>query len=447
MRKGSEKEGKSFFVFLRRSRLMKGLVLMIVLVLVLVLAKKPRQKVVTLQPLLAREIEDSVAEPSGATFCASTSSLFLICDRTSVCGGVFEMDMEGSLLRNWLFPRKHKDVEAVACDDFNKRLYIAEEGHMRVTSFVLPRLDDPTSFGRLLNEESGEEELFLIEQAQFPIDIEVRRLSTSEKVTDRYLKAFREPYLKPHDDPDDIPGLEGLTWDPIGQGFLIANEKEPPLIMFVPFHEGTVERAVITEYSKDLSGLAFDEELGLLWVLSDKSEQVFLTDTTGKDVLDYWDLPMENPEGIAIDNTANPPLMYIVTDPSSPHGKQYVSAVFKFIKPVQGTGNSYFNASQPPLLDSQSCDGCEQVWEDAESTLDAGLHSKPLLHEGFSLIRWGSALVIGVMLLLVSGIVLLFRVRTARSSPPAEAEDTSVDLIGISLEDFVGSSFTDPSDD
>ena len=139
MRKGSEKEGKSFFVFLRRSRLMKGLVLMIVLVLVLVLAKKPRQKVVTLQPLLAREIEDSVAEPSGATFCASTSSLFLICDRTSVCGGVFEMDMEGSLLRNWLFPRKHKDVEAVACDDFNKRLYIAEEGHMRVTSFVLDR--------------------------------------------------------------------------------------------------------------------------------------------------------------------------------------------------------------------------------------------------------------------------------------------------------------------
>ena len=79
-------------------------------------------------------------------------------------------------------------------------------------------------------------------------------------------------------------------------------------------------------------------------------------------VFDYWDLPVSNPEGVAIDNSQDPPLLIITTDPSSPHGTGYIPALFVFVKPNIGEGLTFHNASNLPTRHEVYCDGCDEVF-------------------------------------------------------------------------------------
>jgi len=67
--------------------------------------------------------------------------------------------------------------------------------------------------------------------------------------------------------------------------------------------------------------------------------------------------------GIAIDNTQNPPMLYIATDPSAPRGPSYVPALFTFVKPSIGEGLVYYDPKNPPPYEPQPCDGCQEVWD------------------------------------------------------------------------------------
>ena len=69
--------------------------------------------------------------------------------------------------------------------------------------------------------------------------------------------------------------------------------------------------------------------------------RLFLTDLSGSFVIDSWDIHTHNPEGIAVNNDKNE--MYIVTDPSSPHGVQYVSAFIVIDIPEMGSGYASYN--------------------------------------------------------------------------------------------------------
>jgi len=291
-----------------------------------------------LNPLSAKDIGSFVKEPSGASFSELTGSLWVICDKPS-CHFIYEMDTEGVPIREWKFKKDtHDDIEAVAVDDEKQLIYIAEEGYMRVTSFLLPQLRNSTSFKK----DGSDYEL--IEINQIPVDID----------------AIRSLYYT--EDPTDRPGLEGMTINTKNNTIIVANEKEPPLIVHINATTGEIFYVTHLSYSVDLSGLNYDPVLDLLWVLSDKDQRVFLTDLFGETVLDYWDLPMENAEGIAIDNNQDPALMYIVTDPSSPHGKQYIPALFIFTKPVLGTGLN-FGKNIPPAVE---CDGCSSLYAELE---------------------------------------------------------------------------------
>lgn len=143
--------------------------------------------------------------------------------------------------------------------------------------------------------------------------------------------------------------------------FKVANEKDPAMIVTVSLDGNLLYHEEI-DYADDLSGLAYDSELDLLWVLSDQNEQVFLTNLNGTIIYDYWDLSIVNPEGIAINNLVYPPEMYIVSDPSSPHGKQYISSLFVFTKPLNGTGLNYYDKHNPEP-ETIYCDGCEEIYE------------------------------------------------------------------------------------
>lgn len=95
--------------------------------------------------------------------------------------------------------------------------------------------------------------------------------------------------------------------------------------------------------------------------------RVFLTDLTGTIIYDYWDLPVENPEGIAINNDVDPPMLYIATDPSAPSGPQYVPLVLGFYKPKNGTGYVYWDQKHLPdyVTNPPPCHGCHKVFEEA----------------------------------------------------------------------------------
>eukprot|EP00012_Vannella_robusta_P002789 CAMPEP_0206186580 /NCGR_PEP_ID=MMETSP0166-20121206/2487_1 /ASSEMBLY_ACC=CAM_ASM_000260 /TAXON_ID=95228 /ORGANISM="Vannella robusta, Strain DIVA3 518/3/11/1/6" /LENGTH=406 /DNA_ID=CAMNT_0053601991 /DNA_START=95 /DNA_END=1315 /DNA_ORIENTATION=+ len=287
-----------------------------------------------LQPFKARIIH-SAGEPSGITYCTSTGTLWIISDSNS---RIYEADLEGNIITEWFFT-SHHDVEAVTCDDANQLIYIAEEGKMTITSFVLPRTTDKSTY------HVSSKKPFLKPVSSFYVDLQGIRST------------------KP-----DLPGLEGLTWVPSHDLFIAAVEKKPSLLLTIS-KEGDLKEAQKTNFSGDLSGVAYDDELDKLWVLSDKSERVFLTDITGKHIYDYWDLPVENPEGIVINNNVTPPTLYIVTDPSSPKGKQYIPGMFFFTKPTQGTGLRYYNGNDPSPAKVQ-CDGCEEVWKAADKVVN-----------------------------------------------------------------------------
>jgi hypothetical protein len=95
--------------------------------------------------------------------------------------------------------------------------------------------------------------------------------------------------------------------------------------------------------------------------------RVFLTDPTGVTVYDSRDLPTTNPEGIAINNNATKPMMYVNTDPSAPSGPQYLPLLFGFYKPINGTGYSHYGKGHLPdyVTNPPPCDGCKEVYNQA----------------------------------------------------------------------------------
>jgi len=275
-----------------------------------------------LPPIQGHIVAPEIKEPSGLTYCESTGTLYCICDKGS-CHYIYEVSPEGELLGKHGFNKSYTDIESVACDDVNKLIYIGEEGAHRIHSFYLP------------NRDNHDEDLEEVGQ-------------------------FR---IEPASD-DTRSGLEGMTVDTTRNVLYITNEKHPKVLYTVQ-PDGTILDMSYPDFdSGDLSGVCYDNALDLIWYLSDQKERLYVADLTGTIVYDYWDLPMQNPEGIAIDNTKEPPLLYIATDPSAPTGPSYVPALFMFAKPEIGTGLVYHDEANPPeyALNSPPCDGCDAVW-------------------------------------------------------------------------------------
>lgn len=96
----------------------------------------------------------------------------------------------------------------------------------------------------------------------------------------------------------------------------------------------------------------------LIWLIT----RVYVADVTASVVHDYWSIPLTNGEGIAIDYTVTPPLLYITTDPSSPRGAPYQPLLAAFLLPEVGTGYMYPDVPwNPPDV---TCDGCHTAYEE-----------------------------------------------------------------------------------
>jgi len=105
-------------------------------------------------------------------------------------------------------------------------------------------------------------------------------------------------------------GLEGITYDPKVKRFYIVNEKKPRLL--IALDENLVElRRDTINFSKDVSGIFFDENDNTLWILSDESQRIYKTDLSGNPIEEFK-IRITQPEGITINKARTK--LYIVSD-------------------------------------------------------------------------------------------------------------------------------------
>merc|ERR1712137_349549 len=299
------------------------------------------RKIQPLQPVEAALVGDVLSEPSGLTFCNTTQHLYAICDHAH-CNYIYEITPSGNVIQRFQFPDSLGDIETVACDDINKLIYVAEERKHMVHSFRLP--NGPGSY--MIEEDS--ENPYLIKVNSF----------------------FIEPASN-----DGKSGLEGMTVDTKRNIIYLANEKHPK-VFYTVRPDGSVMGMSYPDFSGDLSGMDYDEKLDLIWIVSDQSERLFVTNLAGTIAYDYWDLPMQNPEGVAVDNSHDPPMIYITTDPSAASGPRYVPAIFSFAKPEIGSGLVYYDPQNPPPYPDVDCLGCSTVYAAVEEQSEEYRHQK-----------------------------------------------------------------------
>ncbi len=105
-------------------------------------------------------------------------------------------------------------------------------------------------------------------------------------------------------------GLEGITFNPTNKHFYVLNEKYPRLFIDLDSNFTIVNKIKIN-FAKDLSGLFFDKANNKIWLVSDESKSIVITNTSGKMIKKYKiDIPQM--EGITVD--AKNGKIYLVSD-------------------------------------------------------------------------------------------------------------------------------------
>ena len=105
-------------------------------------------------------------------------------------------------------------------------------------------------------------------------------------------------------------GLEGITYNENTKHFYIVNEKDPPLIIELDGDLNEVRRDTI-KFAADVSGIFYDENDNMLWILSDEDQMVVKTDLE-LNIITKFKLSVIQPEGITVNSTGD--RMYIISD-------------------------------------------------------------------------------------------------------------------------------------
>ena len=105
-------------------------------------------------------------------------------------------------------------------------------------------------------------------------------------------------------------GLEGITYNESIKHFYIVNEKNPPLVIELDGDLNEVRRDTI-KFAVDVSGIFYDENDGLLWILSDEDQMVVKTDVE-LNIIAKFKISVLQPEGITINSNGD--RMYIISD-------------------------------------------------------------------------------------------------------------------------------------
>lgn len=115
--------------------------------------------------------------------------------------------------------------------------------------------------------------------------------------------------------PNENDGPEGIALNLLNRHFFVANEKNPRVIMELN-PELDIIRTTFINFAEpftitDISGLFHEPLRNELWVLSDESRKIVVTDTDLQPLY-HFDLDILKPEGIAVDFAGR--RVYVVCD-------------------------------------------------------------------------------------------------------------------------------------
>ena len=206
--------------------------------------------------VLDSEIELDLAEPSGLTYDLNTQTIWTVNDPPN--NKIYNLSLEGELLQTLDFIGD--DLEGIAFDLSTNTLWIAEEGTSEIINISL----------------QGEE----LQR----IELSVSQYSTGS-------------------------GLEGLCLGSLGE-FYILKEKDPGLFIEVSADFTTLLETELS-FADDYSGICYDSTRDGFWIVSDKSEMLYLWDLTNG-VREQYSLGFSKAEGIVFIAETN--TFYIVSD-------------------------------------------------------------------------------------------------------------------------------------
>lgn len=203
---------------------------------------------------LVRIIKLKVPEPSGLDLTFSKDGFWTVSDENST---VYRLDNEGNILRS--FKVKGIDLEGITVINENTMAVVLE----RTREVVL---------------------------------------------TDTLGKEMKRKKLDLKGDLNSGP--EGITYDAVNEKFYIVNEKSHGLLIELDKNLNELSRTEL-KLAKDYSGIFYETKNKVLWILSDESKKILITDTAGK-LTEEYNTTIEQAEGITL-NYENDRL-YIVSD-------------------------------------------------------------------------------------------------------------------------------------
>lgn len=203
-----------------------------------------------------------IEDPSGLAIDSSGDFLWTVSDSNG--GHIYMITFDGQIIGH--LPYEGNDMEGITMDPRNETLWVAEERFRTILQF---------------NRDGN-----LLEEVHVPV--------TANELNE---------------------GLEGIAINPENGHIYIVNQKNP--IAFIELDEEmTVVRNVDIDFEMpysvtDLSGLFYDTVHRQIWMVSDESQKIVVTDLD-LNPIHYFDLDRIKFEGIALDLSSD--TVYLVND-------------------------------------------------------------------------------------------------------------------------------------
>ena len=208
----------------------------------------------------------NVSEASGLTINAFGSALYTVSDNTC---NIYQLATDGTVIKEFVYDGN--DVEGISMISDNKVLLVEER-----------------------NKEIVEYDL----------------------TTKNYKK-----HNIIYSNSDSNMGLEGIAFNSNDNSLFIINEKNPGLLIRLRSDFSIIESYNL-DFASDYSGIFYDKELNILWILSDESKTINKCSLKGALIKSYA-INVLKAEGIAVTNTN----IYVVSDSNS--------TLYKFNKPTE----------------------------------------------------------------------------------------------------------------
>lgn len=207
----------------------------------------------------------AISDPSGLALDPDGVHLWTVSDRPGV--GIYKITLQGEIVKNLRF--NSQDLEGIAVDPVDGTLWVVEERKREVVNVSREGVVLSSTF------------------------LEI-----------------------PGNNPND--GLEGITIRPQNRHFYVLNEKNPRLLIHLDA-QLAIQKITPIDFSGqffmgDIAGIDYNTRENTLWILSDQSAKIVVTDLDGNP-LKFYDTGVTKGEGIAVDAVKR--LVYIVSDSES----------------------------------------------------------------------------------------------------------------------------------